>query len=260
VSLFPQEVCLYDNRSPTGRVQVFERGDRLELRFGNSIVQSAMSRRAPDLLLLEYTRALLTCMLLVPDNAHILHFGLGAGTIPAFIFRHFPAAQQRVIELNGDVIAVAERYFGLPHSSRLQVVEDDGIEFLQRARDAYDLIIFDAFHADGAAPQLTTRAAFALAQQRLKPDGWLVNNAWGSDALRLRGIVTALKERFTELYSLSVRFNSNVIVLAASPRRETSLANLRKRAGELSARMPLDFEPWLKQLGLPGPIRFTVPE
>lgn len=260
MSLFPQEVCLYDNRNDAGRVQVFERGDRLELRFGNSIVQSAMSRRAPDLLLLEYTRALLTCMLLVPQDASILHLGLGAGTIPAFIFRHFPAAQQCVVELNPDVIAVAERYFGLPRSPRLHVVEDDGIEFLRRARDTYDLVVFDAFHADGAAPQLTTSVAFTLAQQRLKPGGWLVNNAWGSEGLRLRGIVTALKERFTELHTLSVRLNSNVIVLAASPRQATSLASLRKRAAELSVRMPLDFEPWLKQLGLPGSIRFTVPE
>jgi spermidine synthase len=260
VSLFPQEVCLYDNRNAAGRIQVFERGDRLELRFGNSIVQSAMSRRVPDLLLLEYTRALLTCMLLVQEDANILHIGLGAGTIPAFIFRHFPAAQQRVIELNGEVIAVAERFFGLPRSARLQVVEDDGLNYLRSARETFDLVVFDAFHAEGAAPQLTTPGAFSLARQRLKPQGWLVNNAWGSDAVRLRGIVTALKERFTELHTLSVRHNSNVIVFAASPARAASLGELRKRAAALSARMPLDFEPWLKQIGLPGPIRFTVPE
>jgi spermidine synthase len=248
VSLLPFETCVYDNGNVVDRIQVFERGDRLELRFGNSIVQSAKSKQAPDVLLLEYTRAVLACMLFAPDSAAILHIGLGAGTIPDFIHRRFPQARQRVVELNGEVIAVAERYFDLPRSARLEVVEDDGIHHLRVARDAFDLVIFDAFHATGAASQLTTAAAFELAQRRLKPGGWLVNNAWGSDALSLRGITTALKERFAEVHQLSVRMHSNVILIAGSPATRTSLSALRERAAALSARMPLDFEPWLKQL------------
>jgi len=260
VSLFPHEVCVYDNRDPDSRIQVFERGDRQELRFGNSIVQSARSKRAPDLLLLEYTRALLTGMLLVPDDASILHLGLGAGTIPAFIHRHFPSTRQRVVELNPDVIAVASRFFDLPRSPRLLVVQDDGIGFLRGAREQYDLVIFDAFHANGAAPQLTTGTAFSLAQQRLKPDGWLVNNAWGSEELLLRGMLVALRERFAEVHTLSVRLNSNVIVFAGSPARPTRMGALRERAAALSARMPLDFDPWLKQMAGPSPFRLAVPD
>jgi spermidine synthase len=260
VSLFPQEVCVYDNGNAADRIQVFERGDRMELRFGNSIVQSARSRRAPDMLVLEYTRALLTCMLLVPDDAHILHIGLGAGTIPTFIHRHFPAARQRVIELNPQVISVAEQFFDLPQSPRLEVVRDDGINHLRIAQDAFDLIVFDAFHAQGAAQQMTTGTAFSLAQKRLKAGGWLVNNAWGSDSALLRDMLIALKERFTELHTLSVRLNSNVIVFAGSPRQATSLSRLHSRAALLGAKMPVDFDTWLKQLEAPGPFRSALPE
>ena len=210
--------------------------------------ESAKSRNAPDVLLLEYTRALLTCMLFVPDNASILHIGLGAGTIPDFIHRRFPHARQRVVELNPEVIAVAGRFFDLPRSARLEVVQDDGLHHLRIARDAFDLLVFDAFHAEGAASQLTTAAAFELAQKRLKPGGWLVNNAWGSDALLLRAITTALQERFAEVHQLSVRMHSNVILIAGSPATRTSLSALRERADVLGARMPLDLAPWLKQL------------
>lgn len=253
MNVFAQEVCVYDNRDSTHRIQVFERGDRIELRFGNTIVQSAKSKRAPDLLLLEYTRALLTCMLLVPDNAGILQIGLGAGTIPAFIHRHFPLARQRVVELNPQVVDVARRYFDLPESARLEIVQDDGINHLRVTRDTFDLVIFDAFHAEGAAPQMTTATAFSLAQKRLKPGGWLVNNAWGSDEALLRNILLALKERFPEVHSLSVRMNSNVIIFAGSPSRPIGLRELTARAAALGARMPLDFDPWLRQLQGPGP-------
>lgn len=258
MSLLPFETCVYDNRNAADRVQVFERGDRLELRFGNSIVQSAMSKLAPDVLLLDYTRALLVCMLFVPDHASILHIGLGAGTIPHFIHRRFPHARQRIVELNPDVIAVAERFFGLPRSARLDIVQDDGLNHLRVARDAFDLVVFDAFHANGAAAPLTTAAAFQLARQRLKPGGWLVNNAWGSDALLLRTITAALQERFTEVHQLSVRMHSNVILIAGSPASRTSLAALRERAAHLGARMPLDFDPWLEQLAAGAQRRPTL--
>jgi spermidine synthase len=248
VSLLPFETCLFDNGDPRDRIQVFERGDRLELRFGNTIVQSAKSRKAPDILQLDYTRALLACMLFVPDGAKILHIGLGAGTIPDFIYRHFPRAHQRVVELNPDVIRVASEYFDLPRSARLEVVQDDGVNHLRVTRDRFDLIVFDAFHANGAAPQLTTASAFDLAKDRVNPGGWLVNNAWGSDAALLRSITTALKERFREVHQLSVRLHSNVILLAGSPPVRTTFPSLRARATDLQARMPLDFEPWLKQL------------
>jgi spermidine synthase len=259
VSLFAKEVCLYDASTATGRVQVFERGDRMELRFGNGIVQSARSKSAPNMLLLEYTRALLTCLLLVSDAPHVLHLGLGAGTIPDFIHRHLPASKQRVVEVSEEVIAVAERYFELPRSVRLQVVQDDGINHLRVTRDRFDLIVFDAFLADGAARQMTTTTAFDLAKSRLNPGGWIVNNAWGSDSLLLRTMLLALKERFDEVHSLSVRLNSNVILLAGSPEARTTLTELRRKAELLSRKVPLDFEPWLKQFALPTPFRKGMP-
>ena len=248
VGLLPIETCVYDNGNPANRIQVFERGDRLELRFGNSIVQSAKSTRAPDFLVLEYTRALLTSMLFVPDDAGILHIGLGAGTIPDFIHRHFPRVRQRVVDVSPEVISIALTHFDLPRSPRLQVINDDGLHYLRHTQDRFDMIVFDAFHANGAAPDMTTASAFQAAMERLNPGGWLVNNAWGSDAALLREILTALRERFREVHSLSVRLNSNVILIAGSPPTPTRLADLRRRAATLSATMPLDFDPWLRQL------------
>jgi spermidine synthase len=258
VSLLPFETCIYDNGKTADRIQVFERGDRLELRFGNNIVQSAKSKQAPDFLVLEYTRALLTCMLFAPENAQMLHVGLGAGTIPDFIHRHFPKVRQRVVELSPEVIGIAYQHFGLPRSSRLEVVQDDGLHHLRVTRDEFDMIVFDAFHANGAAPEMTTANAFQLAMERLKPGGWFVNNAWGSDVALLRTIVSALKERFTEVHMLSVRMHSNVILIAGSPPTRTRLAALRERAETLSAQIHLDFEPWLKQLAAGNQSRPTL--
>ena len=73
---------LYESRSRWGVVQVYEKRDRRELRFGNNVVQSAQSLAAPHTLLFEYIRAMMSGLLVCPNARHMLHLGLGAGIIP----------------------------------------------------------------------------------------------------------------------------------------------------------------------------------
>jgi len=257
--MFRHENRIYENVVDGVVIQVVERGDQRELRFGNQIVQSARSLTAPDVLLLDYTRAMMGGFLFAPQARNILHVGLGAGSIPTFIHRHVPEAHQRIVELNPGVIEVAKRYFDLPISPRLQVFPQDGSEFIRGDANRYDLIFLDAFHADGAASHLNTMTFFQMLAAHLKPEGWLVNNAWGSDRENLRRVRTHMGLAFDQMVSMSVRAESNVIFFVSRTADTPAASLVRRRARTLSQRFPLDFEQLMTQLRPTFPSSTSTP-
>jgi spermidine synthase len=248
MSLLSTETLLYDNQREEPRIQVVETPERRELRFGNDITQSARSHRTPELLALDYTRAMMAGLLFLPDAATVLHVGLGAGSIPSFIHRNFSSVRQHVVELSGEVIQVAYRYFDLPRSRRITVVCADGAEFLRTCTERFDLIFLDAFHAEGVPPHLAAPTFLSQARAHLNNGGWLVSNAWGSDRALLRKTVQKLGEQFADLYAISVRVHSNVILIGGNPTRGLSMDLLRRRARALEDLVPLEFTHWAERI------------
>jgi spermidine synthase len=248
MKLFRYEKPVYEKTVDGVPIQVIDRGDQRELRFGNHITQSARSLVAPDVLVLDYTRAMMAGLLFVPKPATVLHFGLGGGSLPDCLHRHLPEVQQRVVELNAGVVDVAYRYFDLPVSARLEVINQDGAAFLRADAGRYALIFLDAFHADGAAPHMNSVTVFRLLRDRLERGGWLVVNSWGSQREILAQVREDLSATFSQLYFLSVRAESNVIFIAGVPPSVPSPAQLKRRAQWLSQQFPLDFAGLLAQL------------
>ena len=240
MKLFRHDKFLYEKRNGEQIVQVLLRNNRRELRFGNHITQSAISLEAPDLLQLEYTRAMMAAFLLAPQATDILHIGLGAGSLARFIHQHFPGSRQLMVELSPDVIEVAYRYFDLPQSPRLRVIVDEGARFLRNCLDSFHLIFLDAFLANGASQHLETAQFFGSARNRLAPKGWLVNNVWGSDRENLNAVKINLAGLFNRLYSLSVRADSNVIFFAGNTSDPPAMASVKSLAEQFSESMPID--------------------
>jgi spermidine synthase len=246
--LFAPERRLFESRRGNSVVQVFEKGDRRELRFGNAIVQSAVALGAPDALLLEYTRAMLAGMLFFPQPEAVLHLGLGAGALPGFIHRHWPTVRQKTVEINPDVIESSYKYFDLPVSRRLAVTEADARDFLSECRDSFDLMFVDAFVAEGAAEGSEDPHFLAMQHHRLTPRGWAVHNAWGSDRERLGRLSARLAMLYPCMYAISVRSHSNVILICGSVPEPPPLALLSNRAASLARAVPFDFARWIPRL------------
>lgn len=247
MKLFQFEKTLFEKNFNGVQIQIVERGENLELRFGNHIVQSARSLHAPDILVLDYTRAMMACLLCMPRPENALHFGLGGGSLADFLYRHLPSLRQKVVEINSGVIEVAYRFFKLPDSKRLEVVNQDGFAFLeaestQDLNGQFDLIFLDAFHADGADPLLNTGLIYNRLKRLLTPRGWLVNNVWGSDRENLHRVRNQMVREFQSMSYISVRAESNVIFIASATDNPPTLAMMRNRARLLSQQFPLDFE------------------
>jgi len=252
MTLFRYEKTIYEKSREGLVLQVIEKGDQRQLRFGNHIVQSAISLSSPDGLVLDYTRAMVTALLFPPRLNRFLHLGLGGGTLVRFFYQHLPTVHQRVVELNPEVIEVARRYFDLPNSVRLTVVQAEGAEFMRADTEHYDLIFLDAFDAEGADARLHSQTIYTQLRERLAPDGWLVNNVWGSDRANLFRVRDEMVEVFAQVFSLSVRADSNVILIGGNGTRLPTATFMRRRARLLSRRMGLDLE---AQLGRVTPLR-----
>jgi spermidine synthase len=82
-----------------------------------------------------------------------------------------PVAHIDVVELDGALVTLAERYFDLVISDKLQVITGDGRAYLDSTTKQYDLVIIDAFSHVQMPLELATRQAAAAVARVLKPGG-----------------------------------------------------------------------------------------
>lgn len=111
-----------------------------------------------------------------PEITNVLCIGLGIGIVP-MQFAHEGAAVD-VIEINPDVVPLAQKYFDL-EPARLNIVVGDGRYFVNQTRKQYDTIILDAFLGDSSPSHLMTVEAFREMRRALRPQGTLVINSFG---------------------------------------------------------------------------------
>jgi spermidine synthase len=238
-------------------VEISEEAGVRYLHFGSSWVQGAMRMRRPDVLELEYTREMLTCLLwrdwaLWPRN--ILLIGLGAGSITKFLYRHLPRARLRVVEVDPRIPAFAARHFGLPvDASRLSIDIADGSFFVRENRERFDLILVDGFDHRARAGALDTPAFYRDCLARLAPGGVMATNLFGNVLgfdKSLRRVDAAFAGRVVVLPPGEM---GNVIVFGLeSADTEITLADLRERARLLGDETGLNLRPTLKRMVATG--------
>jgi spermidine synthase len=161
------------------RIAVVEDDLSRYLRFDSSF-QSGMYVKEPYDTRFAYTDYLQLALAYQPTARRILFVGLGGGSAPKRMWRDFPSLQVDVVELDGEVVAAAYRFFGVPRDPRLSVEVEDGRRFLARHDGPWDAIVVDAFYSDSIPFHLATREFLELARSRLRPGGVVVTNIIGT--------------------------------------------------------------------------------
>jgi len=163
-------------------VEISELDGVRALHLGSITVQSAMRVTAPYDLELSYSRGMMMFLLFAKELREVLIIGLGGGSIPKFIHHYLPAMRVTAVELNPAVIAAARGPFFLPpDDERLCVIEGDGIVHVRENPESADVLMLDAFDANGLAPGLTSPEFYDSCLDALTRDGILIVNLWGSD-------------------------------------------------------------------------------
>ena len=226
----------YDEYGP---VKVIDDGNHRRLSFGADDFQSCMVKEAPLQLQFDYLRAMALATLL-QSSTHpnatspnkVLLLGLGAGSLARFLHAYFPAMQVSVVELRQLVITVASRFFELPDSPRLEVIQDNATDFLAYDNNHYAIVMSDIYTEEGVDHAQLSVGYINACKARLKPNGWLVLNCWYEHKGRAP-LAQALRQAFSQLYCCHTQ-SGNWVIFASNASKPIDTKALINEAKNLS--------------------------
>jgi len=159
---------------------------------------------------LRYPDYFLLAWLFNPNIKRVLVVGMGSGSVPKRVLADFPGVQVDSVELDPVVVDVAKNYFELRDDPRHRIFVQDGRQYIRRADTAYDLVVMDAYFAEGVPFHLVTREFFRQAKAKLAPGGIITANIvgflGGSNSKLFKAIYKTYAAEFTGLYLFPVNF------------------------------------------------------
>lgn len=161
--------------------RVHSAAGRRTLEFTEGEIQSEMLLDQPNVLVLEYTRAMMVFTLFQPRPRHIVIVGLGGGSLVKFCYHHFPQARITVLEIRRDVIALRHLFMVPDDDARLRVLHEDASCWLASTGEKADVIVLDGFDSSGLPPALSSLPFYRSCHERLRPGGVLVANLFSYD-------------------------------------------------------------------------------
>jgi spermidine synthase len=178
---------LYQKDSPYNTIVVTEDDQGLRtLRFETyGARQSVVKVGDPDHLELPYARGMFLSVAFCPQPKRALVVGLGGGTIPSFLHKHYPRAVIDAVDIDPDVVDVAKKYFGFREDKYVRAYVEDGRSFIERQRGIYDIVFLDAFSSDEIPYHLATREFLQAVRNSLTADGIVAANVWSRASNRL---------------------------------------------------------------------------
>ena len=238
-----EQTVLYQKASPYSTIIVTEENGLRTLRFDDGGArQSVVKLGDPDHLELPYAKVAFTGLALCDEPRRIMIVGLGGGTLPMFLRKHYPQAAIDAVDIDPDVVMVAKNFFGFREDARMRAFVGDGREFVERFRQPYDLIFLDAFSSDSVPPHLTTQEFLRAVRRAVKPSGVVIGNIWSRYSNpQYDSMVRTYQEVFDDLYILDVPGAGNKILLALPRRQPLTCEELAQLAGKVSTAQQFRF-------------------
>jgi spermidine synthase len=234
-------------------IEISEEAGVRYLHFGSDWVQGAMRIARPWALELDYTREMMSALLLqsAPEwPKRALLIGLGAGSLAKFLYRHRPAARLTVVEIDERVVRAASQHFKLPDDPlRIQIAIADGADYVIDDVGPFDLILVDGFDAEARTGRLDSVPFLLNCRARLSDDGLLVTNLLS----RRRDYRTSLDRLHQAFDRRALAFPScasgNVIAIATAGHGiQTTVEELKQQAQALKLATGLNLAPLLMRL------------
>ena len=165
-----------------GAIEIVEEDGVRVLQIGGDAIQSAMRLDAPDLIELDYVRAMLAFLLFCPKPREVLMVGLGGGSMARFIHQKMPGTRVCVVEINPGVVTVARKYFHFPEEDeRLGIVIGDGAQVVLERRASCDVLVVDGFINGSPAKDLCAQSFYDGAFDALREGGVMIANFMSDD-------------------------------------------------------------------------------
>lgn len=207
---------LHQRQTPTHTIEVRENRKFRWMHFGGPSVQSAMSLSEPSVLTLPYMQPMVDGMLaFMPKPKSALILGLGGGSLVRYFHHHLPHMQQTVIEIDQDVIELAQEYFAIPETKKINLIHADCADYLATTEQQFDVIISDIYSNEELPGILLSSQFHQKVYQCLNPEGVFIANIICDDTEEFLDVMDTLREPFHHhTLCLSIPYYRNIIVFA----------------------------------------------
>ncbi len=200
--------------------------------------QSAIHLQRPHEMELAYTRSFFLSLLFRHPQDRVLIVGLGGGGMVRFLNHHFPETHVDAVEIDPEVVRVAERYFGTSTGPQTAIHTQDAFVYLEERHGPYDVIYMDAFlkpPADSNLETLTDRLKTANflkgLDKQLKRRGIVAFNLIEGPATE--NDLAAIRLAFPTVHLFGVPKTRNLIAIAQMTENPLGKEALHDRAAEL---------------------------
>ncbi len=218
------EKLIFEKKNKYHHITVYENGFIRTLRLDNNPdagKQSRVDLSDPDILLLEYTKLIFAALLINDKPLRILIIGLGGGVIPRAITRYIPDAEIDVVDIDPDIVEVAEKFFFFAPGENIKVHISDGRAFIREAGqnnpvNRYDMIILDAFNSSSIPGHLTTKEFLRELMLILNPDGLIAANVLIDNRL-FHSMLKTYKKVFKRCYLFMGGRAQNAVFVSPGP-------------------------------------------
>jgi len=245
--------CISTVTDEYGPIYVYQTRTSRILSFDGKIYQSSMKLNNVKGLTLDYTQAMMTGLMFVPNIHTATVMGLGAGSMVKSLLSSFSELNVHAVEYREAVVKTAKDYFFLPDTKRLEIHIDDAMNFIKNTTIKSDIIFSDLYNSEGMEPQQVQSSYLADCTNALNDQGVLVLNIWHtaltSELASTEELNNLLSREFeNRLLSFKVK-SGNTIVLAFKNDIPTMNRNeLITKAQWLGEKMNLSMEDYVSHL------------
>jgi spermidine synthase len=239
------EKTIFTKVTPYATIAVKQgKGGLLTLWFGGSkYPDSAVKPGDPDHIEYEYAKAMAAALALVDEPKRVLVVGLGGGTIPSFLRKHYPGMVIDAVDIDPDVVDVAKQFFGFREDATMHAYVDDGRQFIEKCKAPYDIIFLDAYGSEDIPYHMATKEFLEAVRRAIAPNGVVAGNIfWAADNRLHDDMVRTYQEVFGSVNIVATKYGPNEIVLAMPANTPVERASFAQRASQLSKDQKLRFD------------------
>lgn len=182
------------------------------------------------------------CHEYVHEAGRVLSIGLGGGCLATMLQELGMTVD--TVEIDGDVIRAAERFFSYD-TGKGSVIREDGRRYLQTTRERYDVVLLDAFASEAIPEHLLTAECFTQCKQLLGEKGLIAVNlvgfSTGPSSQVLRAVFQTVQTAFPHAAAWWIEqpgdpdpFGNLVILASRSELTPVDLADRMKQLGNIS--------------------------
>ncbi len=202
----------------------------LKFDFDMRHYQSAMYLNKPHKSWLTYAGYIPLLFAFNPAASDILVMGLGGGSLPKLLHKINPGLKIDAVELDPEVLKVAEKFFYFKDGVHADVYINDARIYAKKTDKKYDVIILDAYKSEFAPYHLLTKEYFEELSSILKEGGLLLFNMYDPHNREIhKPVLKTLRAVFNDTALFDILPDADIIV-AGNSKHKTTLESLNNRA------------------------------